>query len=427
MEKETFLVIPALKGKVQYHKFELSGAFVSSEWGLIGGKPQTTSDPHGFTNEGKANQLTPEETAEASFNRKIRNKIKEGYIMVASLEDLPDLAQVQEIDLGNIPVALCCSKPKQKISIGAMDKLIKSGNAQFFIKYNGLCHYILIDPEGNIKVFTRRWLDHTSKYPDLVADIKSLDLPWGTLLITEFVIDPLLQIPHMVAYSKMASIHKTNTKDGICDADQTASLELQKAHRVKAVVYAILYSAGEKVWDQPYQVQLNTLNLAFPSVGEDRSFFVPKEVPIATGAQALDIALKHKKKIEGFIVWDVTQAMTMTLNGKPDRVAAWKVKSKSEMDVIAFGGVEGSGKNQCKYSSLKIGQYNTQGEQVDLGTVSGLKEYDMEPGNWDFPCVIEIEYDQRFPDTGKFQFGHFTKQHAEKLPEEVGLFSTATL
>ena len=58
-----------------------------------------------------------------------------------------------------------------------------------------------------------------------------------------------------------------------------------------------------------------------------------------------------------------------------------------------------------------------------MGTVGGLKKDQRNPDNWTFPCVIEVEYDQIFPDTGKFQFGHFMKIHEDKVLEDVEAFS----
>jgi ATP-dependent DNA ligase len=153
----------------------------------------------------------------------------------------------------------------------------------------------------------------------------------------------------------------------------------------------------------------------------DQAVFVPTEVPITSAAQAFEIVKKNKHKIEGLIVWDIDQSMKLTLNGKPDRCACYKIKAKGEKDVIAAGWEEGTGKLQGKIGSLKIGQYSPTGEWIDLGTVAGLKhtQGECDPANWTFPCVIEVEYDQIFPDTGKFQFGHFVKVHEDKLISDV--------
>jgi len=427
MSTETYLIKKNSEGRLQYQKFVLDGSVLSREWGLIGGAIQTTSNAYGFTNEGKANELTPEQTAQADCLRIIEKKIKEGCVVVPDLDNLPDLDQNEVVYLNNIPTAFCCSKPTQTITEAALDKLIQSKNAKFFIKYNGLCHYILLDLQGEVQLFTRRWDNHTAKYPEIVQAMKKSGYPRGTLLITEFCIDPSLRIPHMQAFSLMSSISKADTLAGKCKDKLPKTIALQEKHRVKAAVYGMLYQGNKPVWNRPYGVMLKELQNITPGLADDKALFVPREVPIKSAAQAIDVVKKNKTVIEGFVVWDITQAMKVTMNGKPDRAASWKVKAKGEKDVIADGWLEGAGDLQGKVGSLCICQYDAQGNRIDLGSVGGLKptEGECEIDYWKFPCVIEIEFDQIFPDTGKFQFGHFTKRHEDKLPADVELFSLA--
>jgi ATP-dependent DNA ligase len=111
----------------------------------------------------------------------------------------------------------------------------------------------------------------------------------------------------------------------------------------------------------------------------------------------------------------------ITYNGKPSRRACYKLKATREDDVVAYGWEEGSGAKQGKVGSLLIGKYNSEGKIVPLGKVgSGLKikQGECEIDYWEFPCVIEIEYEQRFP-TGSYQFPRFSKKHGEKVPSEV--------
>lgn len=427
MDQTTLLVKKTTTGKIQYQKITLSDAFVSREWGLVGGKPQETSEGYGFTNAGKANQLTPNETAKADYDRIIKNKIKEGCHVVENLDSLPDFSEVQEIDLDNIPSSLCLSKPKQKTTKTALNRLIKSGNGRFFIKYNGLCHYILIDSKGEVKIYTRKWFDHTRKYLDIVKDVLELDLPNSTLLGVELVVDPLLLLPHMTAFSLMNSIHKSDTLKGELKEDLTKTFELKKKHPVKAAIFCIPYCDGQETWSEPYNIVLNSLRLRFPEIGQKKSIFVPSEVPIKKGEDAFELVRKNMHKIEGLVAWDLTQSMEMTVDGKPKRVACWKVKAVHEMDVIAYGYDEGTGRNTGKIGSLKIGRYNEEGELIDMGTAGGLKAKERNPDDWTFPCVVEVTYSQVFPDTGALQFGSFSKIHEDKTVDEVDLFSLPIL
>jgi len=424
MADKVFLVVkPAANDKVLYHRLILSDAFVKKQWGYIGGAESETEHGHGFTNEGKSNQLNPDETAEASWERDCKKLVRDGCIVVTDLDNLPDLNAVPLIDLDCIPTALTLSKPTQSIGLRTFKSLVKSGFAKFFIKYNGLNHYIVIDANGFARLFSRKWFERTSKYPAIIAEVESMDLPPSSMLVVELTIDPLLRLPHMNAFLRMCKIDKTDTKNGICTDDQDESIALQCETPVKAAVYGILFTEGKPVWEADYQVQLNTLQSAIPKITDGKRLFVPSEVPITTVQEALDIVRIHRHKIEGLIVWDLREAMKMTMDGKPTRCACWKVKFKSETDIIATGWQEGRGKNQGRIGSLKIGQYGLDGKMIDLGTMGGLKDDQKEPNEWEFPCVIEAKYDQRFPDTGCFQFGSFVKVHESKTVDEVDIIA----
>lgn len=425
MNATTILVKKNARGKIQFLRLMLRDAFIYREWGVIGGKTQTTQNEYGFVNEGKANQMAPVDTAQADYNRLVTLKIKEGMIQVDDLNNLPDLDTVPAIDLANIPTALCCSKPIQKISKAALSKLIKSGNSKSFIKYNGLCHYIVIQPDKDIRIYTRRWIDHTVKYPEIVQDVQERNYPPGTMLISEFTINPTLMLPHMTAFQLMSGISKTDTVKGICADDQTETYKLQKAHRVRAAIFGILYWDSQAFWQNPYQAQLELLNEKVPSITQNNSIFRPSEVPIPSATHALKSIRRLRSKIEGLVIWDITQSMQMTLNGKPKRTAAWKLKPKDEMDVIAYEGVPGTGRNSHRFGSLRIGRYDEQGRLIDMGSAGNLPVAMQDPNIWIFPTVIAVEYDNIFPDTGKLQHGHYLKVHEDKIPADVELFSFA--
>lgn len=422
MKQKTILIIKNSNGKPQYIQFDLNEATVTREYGLIGGVIQGTSHTYEGLDIGKSNERTPEQVAEEDFDRLIKTKIKEGYVITPNLDDLSGLNQERKMDLDNIPEEFCISKPIKTISRLAIDKLIKTGNAKFFVKYNGICHYILINSTGEVKLYTRRWGDHTSKYPEIVKDVKAADFPNNTLLLAEFCIDPTKRIPHMTAFQLMCKISKTDVVDGVCTEDISRSLELQKTHRVRAALFAILYCGGRETLGSPYTVTRNSLLIKAPDLSGGKAIFVPKEVAITSGVEAQEIVRTNKDKIEGFVLWDMTKNMEISMNGKPKRCASYKIKSAGDKDVIAYGFAKGRGRNQDRIGSLMIGQYDSEGNMVDLGTVGGLKEEHRDPDTWIFPCVIEIKYDQIFPDTGKFQFPRFSKVHEDKTISDVGIF-----
>jgi hypothetical protein len=415
-KEEKLLVQLHSSGRVKFVKMFLNEDTVNREWGLIDGKVQNTSNTYGYINKGKSNELSPKEAAVADFDRIITKKIKEGYIEVDSLDNLPDLKK-EYMSFSDLPTQFSCSKPIKEISKVKFNTLLLNDKLRPFIKENGLCHFILVTDTGDIKIYTRRIDDHTKKYPSIVEDAKKLNMPKKTLLATEFIIDPILKIPHMKAFKLMSSISRSDTLKGKVKEDVTTTLALQKDTPVCAVVFNILFLAGTDMTKKPYNTVLNMIQreMYAPHI------IPPRELVFNNHAEAVEWAKNNKHMYEGMVVWNSDENAEITYNGKPSRRACYKLKAKEEDDVIAYGWTEGSGSKQGKIGSLLIGKYDGNGNLVELGSVgTGLKikEGDCEIDNWSFPCVIEIEYEQQF-DTGRYQFPVFIKKHGDKLPEEV--------
>lgn len=421
--KQTILIKRRQDGKPQFLQLILDGPILSREYGIVGGAVHGTSHTYEGLNIGKSNEKSPEIVAKEDYLRIIDTKTKEGYVITRSLNDLAILEESSVFDLDHIPEAFCISKPYKTISVSAIDKILETGNGKFFVKYNGIGHFILIRMTGEVTIYTRRWCDHTIKYPEIVETIKNQDYPRGTLIYSEFCIDPALKIPHMTAFLLMSQISKADVANGVCKNEVPKSIELQKKHRVCAALLYILYADNTPVHQFPIQNHFNSFLMKSGYVTEGKAVFVPREIPIASGKEAMQLVRTNKEQIEGLVLMDLSQSIEVTMNGKPNRCASWKIKSRGDADVIADGYVEGRGKHQGRIGALKICQFDTEGRRVDLGTVGGLTDIDRDPNSWSFPCVIEIKYDQRFPDTGKFQFGQFSKRHEDKLPNDVEKFN----
>lgn len=244
-------------------------------------------------------------------------------------------------------------------------------------------------------------------------------------MISELCIDPLLKLEHMWAQKFMGRIQKTNTSKGVCKSDQTKCFEIQKNYPVKAAIFGYLYYANKKVWDCPYEKILTALQLTIKPIENNQILFIPEPVTLTSNKSIIAFIHAQEKYMEGIVIWDIKAAMEVTMNGKPLRRASYKIKTKEEMDVIAYDGK--IGKKAGYYGSIYIGRFDDIGNMIPMGTVGGLKANQNEttPCHWKFPCVIEVTYDNIFPDTGLLQFGSFSKIHEDKLIEEVDLFSLA--
>jgi len=433
MEQECYLIQKSSKGKVKFLKYTLSGNRLTKEWGRLNGSVQGVLHDYKPINAGKANELSAMEAAAADYLRLIQKKKQEGYTQ-ANEDDfrlpyntagngcsMDNVVQFEHMDFHRLPTELCCSKPTQTVSNSIIDKLIKSGNAKFFVKYNGLCHYIAIDDAGKVLIYTRRWLNHTSKYPAIVEAVKQLNLPNRTMMIVELCIDPSKKIPHTVAFQIVSEISKKDTLKGVCKPDQSASIQKQTLHQVRLAVFGYIFYKGEFIAHNSYKDQWEYLSTTIPPISENEVLFRPQTATFTSGANAVELALKHSSLIEGFVLWDDRLSMEMSFTGKPLRRACWKIKPVHEMDVIAYAGVEG--KSPGKFGSISIGRYNDQGELTPMGTVGGIKQKEAVPSYWKFPCVIEVTYSNVFPATGHLQFGSFSKIHEDKALGDVELFT----
>ena len=418
---QTHLVRKEASGKVRFLTLLLTLNQIRKEWGMIDGKTQIKNSEYKTKNAGKSNERSADLAALDEFNKVIKKKKDEGYVITESLTELPTFSDPFAFDLDDIPKTFCCSKPIKKITEEEIDEVISLGSSKVFVKYNGGCHYIQVNSTGIVNIYTRRWDDHTTKYPAIVQAVRELELPPNTLLMVELCIDPLLQIDHIAAFKLFSSISKTDTLNGACKPSQEDSLALQQVHQVKAAAFAYLYYDGEQLWDKPYKQMLTHLSVDYSPLSSGDILFMPQDIKNASGAGLMSLLRDYKDLIEGFILWDTSKAMKVTMNGKPDRKASWKVKARGETEVIAYAGEEG--KVPGEYGSIAIGRYNAAGEFIPLGTVAGLKDEEKKPEWWTFPCVIEITYDNIFKDTGHFQFGNFSQKHLDKKPEDIELFS----
>jgi ATP-dependent DNA ligase len=278
---------------------------------------------------------------------------------------------------------------------------------------------VSINSVGDVKVYTRRVDDHTAKYPDLVKSIKKQNFSPNTLLIGELVIDPILNVPHMVGFKLISQISKSNTVKGKLKDDLTKSFNYQKKHKVRYAIFNVLYYHGDSVWQKPYEYIVENYISKLPSVYDDDVVFQPEVLNFSSASEIRKRAKEIIDLTEGFVAWDLDQSIEVTFNGKPKRRACYKIKASRDDDVIVYNWKEGTGDHQGQIGSLLIGKYDKDGNMVDMGRVgSGLEDKECDPDNWKFPCVIEIKYDQRFP-TGKYQFPRFTKIHEDKLPEDI--------
>lgn len=408
-----FTSVKLLRHDRRYMILELKGDTLEREYGVVGTDlPQRTSHTYEAINAGKKNELGPADAAKADYERELKRFLEEGYVEVADFESKVDSIA---LDLANLPKSFCISKPKTEISEKALDRLIEQGRALFQVKENGLCHLIRVFG-GCIDVFTRRIDVVTSKFPALGAHIKQMveqkHIPDGTILAAELIVPGTDH--QLKRFRRMCSISRTDVVKGECKPDQSATHAMIEETPVQAVVFHAPYWGGAAAG--PYHEVWGRIK------GFDHPLMRAAEIlpTFASAKEAFAWVDAHKDTHEGLVVWDLGDCIEISFTGKPKRRAAYKMKPVREADVIAVGYMGGTGKRQGKIGALKLAQLHPDtGEYIDCGQIgSGLTDETSEPTYWNFPVVVQIEYAERFEETGKFQFPRLVGVHPDKAVAE---------
>ena len=404
---ECYLVQNSSRDRVKFLHLKVENDTMSSVWGLIGGKTQSTSNTFSAINPGKANELAPPAAALADFYKKKAQKIKNGYREVKDLNNIDDI-KVDTIDFDNPPTSFCPSKPISKPK--AFPK-----NYEFQIKENGMCHYAFIGTNGDIKLFTRRMDNHTAKYPGIVGALSAYRIPPKSVIGIEFVVSPGIG-NHQENFHHIQKINKTDCLNGkLQNQDQIKAIDYQKDHRVRGCVFYIYYWDGREILEVSKSLIL--AEVMFEKREKNLALYQPKKALVESIEEANTYIKSQRGNIEGLVLWDCEDQIDIGFSGKPKRKAAYKVKITLETDVVAYDWEEGNGKRQGKIGALKIGKYHN-GELVEMGTVgSGITDETADPAYWTFPCVIEIKYDAQNKN-GHFIFPRISKVHEDKTPEE---------
>lgn len=402
--------------KDRYIIISVDGDTVTSKWGKIGGKEQTTSHTYDFINKGKANELSPIDAALADFDRKVEKKMKEGYKEVLEIKEITE--DEGDLDFDAPQTSFTLSKPITKIADKKLQELLNKNQAILQEKENGMCHWVVLDSKSNVSIYTRRMNDHTRKYPGIVEEFKKIFPPGEKSENSVFGVELIVDCEdHHRGFRLLQEISKSDTLKGELKESQERSYELQETNPVRACVFCCLYGNGAPVWRMDYEFNRELLNNMLPTKDQNTTLFRPVELNFTNVAEIKEYLRENEKRLEGIVCWDKKSGVEVSFDGKPKRRASYKIKVPKETDVVAWGWVEGTGDHQGKIGALRIGKYRD-GALLDYGKVgSGLSDEICDPEGWDFPCVIEIEYEYHEP-TGKFKFPRFSKIHEDKVPSE---------
>jgi ATP-dependent DNA ligase len=279
-------------------------------------------------------------------------------------------------------------------------------------KRDGMRHLIVCGADGMLRAYSSGKADVTDHLRPLLDELEG-KLPRRSILDAELTVT-LDDYDESDGFREVSTIARSNSDRAV---RQIAAVQ-KAGHTVQLIVFDMLYWDGKEVWREQYSkrwmrlefLRKNKLVVRMP-------FLTTPENESPTPDEA--IALVKKRKWEGLVVWDLSKATMVRMNGSPDRTNCWKVKAVAEEDVIATGYKLGKGRNASVVGKLQIAV--RKGNQlVPMGKCgTGMNDKDREAAlSWKYPCVIQIEYDKK--SAKGFRFPIFIRKRDDKTTKEVG-------
>lgn len=376
----------------------LDGKTVIVQWGKVGCKMQTSADtakPKGKL--GTAAYMTDDDCAVFNMNRQIRKKREEGYLEANE-------TQVPRTMFDGLDKQFVPAKPRNDLDVDTLLQLDLDQKIWVQRKRDGQRHLVLITKTGAVKIYSRRMDDMTQHFPLLCQEIKELKLPKMTILDGEVIIDQ----NGVDNFRAVGTITRAKP-------EKAAAREAVFARELRYMVFDCLYFAGKPVWEKPYEYRYNEILCNY--IPEDGVVFYPQVIDAPLG-----VTMERAKAEgwEGLVCWFADDPTVVRNGGKPKRAGCAKWKPKQERDFIAVGYYCGSGEMSDVVGGIILQEYAPDGTLRSCGNAGCFKGDSIirtEALDWEFPCVVSIEFDHQEPE-GKLRFPVVLKKHEDKTPDE---------
>lgn len=396
----------AKSGRVKFIELFTQGDTLISKWGLLeSDKIQETKKVCLPKNVGKANALTAEEQAVAEMDAKLTKKKNEGYV-----EDLDAIHEtsVIPIELDDLPREFCVCKPISK----APAKILKDPDTYGQQKRDGHC-IILVKTETGKGLVYSRGMENITDYMSFIPEVVEVHdhMHNGTMLLTEFCFvknngkESTREIAKLVRKKDVTEVSKRY-------------LESKTKGKFEIAPFDIMYASNNFVGDLAYRERHALLvGLGYQNVPEILESWNDYIESAKTNGW------------EGFILRnDAKSEIHYSLNGKADRAGSYKYIFTHNDDFIVTSVERGkSGKHAGMYSQFFLSQYNQEGGLLDLGKCGPGKiahedlaqmTKDIDDEVLKLPFVIQVEFRDQHPDSGKLVFPVFERIRLDKKPEE---------
>ena len=470
--KRTFRQLHGRKDRHQVWEIWVVGDRYFTRHGLLDGKMQETSKKGKLKNQGRANELSPEQDALSEARRLCRKKWDfEGYdefVGDMNLDKRSGNISVPHL-LSALPGSFSLYKPKNNIETDAKKlwKKAQDGHSDilYTLKRNGLAVWVIVHADSSVAIYSRRnrpshkdegpmeredgtldysnSIPYSARYPHLIQSVKGLGLPPNSMMSCELV--------HPGGDTKRHFSHVQGVEKSLTER----ALELQAEGG-----WLNLYW-----WDIPFYQGVDLVTTRTPAqrydlihqfmrrVGEHNSADVRHIQPISImdfNSPTEALAYAEERKLEGWVVVDKNQTYDdkgWNLKGKPDRppVVA-KLKPWFEDDFVAIWdpengwGTYGKGRHEKNkkvklpdgsrvihggVGSVGLGQYDTKGNLVYICDCSSGMPYEMQSAltQKSFPQVWEVKFAERSyvsegDKTNALTHPGFVRLRTDKSPKE---------
>lgn len=411
-------------GGVKTWAASLNGTKVTQVWGVQGGRLQST------VHDVKGNdRQTAQERAEHRFKTLVEGRMKKGYVKnLAGVTDSVSMSS-DKMNFDRLPRSFAPSKPFKSFDPDKMAEWEQQGLLIVQRKRDGMRHTLISDTTGKLHIYSSGKDDMTEHLWPLIQDLR---LPPRSVLDVELVATNTQTDAD--DFQAVSSVARSLPKRAHRRIDELAKEGIQ----VQLMAFDLLWWKGDPLYKRTYTERYAALAGAVQYAMADllaecdegypplvRMPPVFEKTKPALLSKAIDLVKKHKW--EGLVIWRRDLQTQVQMNGSPARCNCWKLKPVGEEDVIATGYELGKGRNSKVVGKLNIAVPGHGPGPIHKGVVltpmgrcgTGLTDKDrIDALKWNYPCVIQIEYDQK-SEKG-FRFPVFIRKREDKKVTEVG-------
>jgi ATP-dependent DNA ligase len=270
-------------------------------------------------------------------------------------------------------------------------------------KRDGQRHYVLVQPNGRVRLYSSTIRDMTAHFPLIVHELEEYGLPPKTVLDGEIICDRL-------------GVDDMRATNECCRAHAPVSQTAERRLPIRYMPFDLLWYRAQPIWQLPYHERWTWLDGEIPDSGD--------RVLMPETFARLDLAQRKvtSRKWEGLVLWDPNAPNKIRLDGINARHGNYKWKPVQERDFVAVGWDEGKGKHKGRMGYLVLAEWQYDADGIgpaklrEIGHVgTGFTDTERtEAMRWKYPCVVSVQFMFQQPDSRALREPRFLKRETNK-------------